>query len=244
MMVDHYDWPGGREAMLRFGPADGPVVVVAMPLLEEWNRTRAFVVTLLRMLADRRVASVLPDLPGTGESIVATVDARLATWRAAFAAAAAKAAGKQPIAGTLSLRSGALIDQAAPAPRRWRLSPSTGPEVSREFDRLQSLGEKARHSKQNGYGETGVVSLLPDAPTLHEIAGNLIHPELLAAIGEDDTVESGSHIRIVRLESDARPAHRKVAGRPLWRAAEPGNDAAFAAVLASDITDWLATCAA
>jgi HAD superfamily hydrolase (TIGR01509 family) len=37
--------------MLRFGPAEGPLVVLAMPLFEEANRTRAFAVTLLRALA-------------------------------------------------------------------------------------------------------------------------------------------------------------------------------------------------
>jgi alpha-beta hydrolase superfamily lysophospholipase len=54
--------------MLRFGPATGPVVVVALPLFEEANRTRAFAVTICRALAKRGVASVLPDLPGQGES--------------------------------------------------------------------------------------------------------------------------------------------------------------------------------
>ncbi len=39
--------------MLRFGPADGLVVVAALPLFEEANRTRAFMVTILRALAER-----------------------------------------------------------------------------------------------------------------------------------------------------------------------------------------------
>ncbi len=69
-MIDHYDWPGGREAMLRFGPTNGPVMIVAPPLFEEANRTRAFVVTILRALAERGIASALPDLPGTGESLL------------------------------------------------------------------------------------------------------------------------------------------------------------------------------
>ncbi|RYD50253.1 MAG: hypothetical protein EOP60_12200, partial [Sphingomonadales bacterium] len=60
-MIDHYDWAGGREAMLRFGPATGPVVIAALPLFEEANRTRTFVVTLLRALAERGIAGALPD---------------------------------------------------------------------------------------------------------------------------------------------------------------------------------------
>ena len=42
--------------MLRFGPDTGPVVVVALPLFEEANRTRAFAVSILRALAARGIA--------------------------------------------------------------------------------------------------------------------------------------------------------------------------------------------
>ncbi len=42
--IDHYDWSGGREALLRFGPDTGPVVILALPLFEEANRTRTFAV--------------------------------------------------------------------------------------------------------------------------------------------------------------------------------------------------------
>lgn len=130
-MIDHYDWPGGREAMLRFGPADGPVVVVAMPLFEEANRTRAFVVTVLRALAARGIGSALPDLPGTGESLVPTSEATLADMREAFAAV--------PGGYTLALRSGALLD-AGEREGRWHLAPQTGAELLRELERIRQAG--------------------------------------------------------------------------------------------------------
>lgn len=126
-MIDHYDWPGGREAMLRFGPADGPVVVVAMPLFEEANRTRAFVVTILRALAERGIASALPDLPGTGESLVPTADTSIARMRDAFAAVAG--------AYTIAIRSGAMLD-AGERKGRWHLSPQ-GPALLRELHRTR-----------------------------------------------------------------------------------------------------------
>lgn len=131
-MISWYDWPGGREAMLRFGPAEGPVVVAALPLFEEANRTRAFVVTILRMLAERGIASALPDLPGTGESLVPTAEASLASMREAFAA----------IRGgyTLAIRSGALLDAGA-RKGRWHLSPQSGSDLLRELARLQQTGE-------------------------------------------------------------------------------------------------------
>lgn len=125
-MIDRYDWPGGSEAMLRFGPSDGPVVVAALPLFEEANRTRAFVVTILRMLAERGIASVLPDLPGQGESLIPTAEASIAKMRDAFAAVSGDY--------TVAVRSGALLD-AGERKGRWHLSP-LGRELLRELQRL------------------------------------------------------------------------------------------------------------
>ena len=243
-MIDAYDWAGGREAMLRFGPADGPVVVVAMPLLEEWNRTRAFVAAILRLLAQRGIASVLPDLPGQGESTVATADARLGSWRDAFASAVASVARGEATTGTLSIRGGALIEQAAPISNRWRLSPSTGIEIVREFGRTASIAEKARYPEYTQHRKMGMASLVPITPGPSEVAGNLLHDDLIDEIYLDDPVEGESDLRVVRLESDSRPADRKVAGRPLWRASEPDVDPQLATILADDIAAWLFTCAA
>ena len=133
--IDHYDWRGadgggGREAQLRFGPGGVPRVVVALPLYEEANRTRPLAVTLLRLLAARGIGGVLPELPGTGESLIATRDARLADMRAAFAAVA----GRGDVA--VAIRSGALIDTGAAVRSRWHLSPVEGSDLVRELGRV------------------------------------------------------------------------------------------------------------
>lgn len=130
-MIDHYDWPGGREAMIRFGPADGPVVVAALPLFEEANRTRAFVVTILRALAARGIASALPDLPGQGESLIPTAEATLAPMRQAFASV--------PGDYALATRSGALLD-AGERKGRWHLAPQSGADLVRELGKLRHAG--------------------------------------------------------------------------------------------------------
>ncbi len=205
-MIAWYDWPGGREAMIRLGPDTGPVVIIALPLFEEANRTRTFAVTLMRALAERGVASALPDLPGTGESLVATEAATLADWRSAFAAAA-QAVGAF---ASVAIRSGALLD--AGVAHRWHLAPQDGPALVRELDRLR------------------------DGPT---IAGNRVHPDLLATLAVAQT----SAARTVRLTDDARPADTIIAGAPLWRRAEPGNDGDLAERLADDISDWVRSCA-
>jgi hypothetical protein len=164
-MIDQYDWAGGREAMLRFGPASGPVVVAALPLFEEANRTRAFTVTLLRLLGDRGVAGVLPELPGQGESLVATQDLRLANLRAAFAAAA-RAAGAP--AFSLAIRSGALLDGQATLAGRWHYAPQSGPDLLRELGRIRQAGGG------DGHG------------------GNLLAPAFLAEL--DNAAPSPAHV--------------------------------------------------
>src|SRR3546814_18585696 len=65
-MIGRYDWAGGNEAMLRFGPDTGPVVVLARALFEEANGTRAFAGKLRRPVGERGVASGRPDLRGPG----------------------------------------------------------------------------------------------------------------------------------------------------------------------------------
>lgn len=235
-MIDGYDWAGGREAMLRFGPATGPVVALALPLFEEANRTRSFAVTLLRALAAHGIAGALPDLPGQGDSLVATQDARLDHLRSAFAAAvvALGDAGGRPVHAA-AIRSGALLDGNARVASRWHLAPQSGAALCRELDRI------AHHGPHTAPPAGG------DAPTPRWIAGNAIAPALLAALADAVPVqhahEAGRPVRTLRLDGDTQPADAHVAGPPLWRRAEPDNDAAFAALLAADLAAWLRQCA-
>lgn len=213
--------------MLRFGPADGPVLIVAPPLFEEANRTRAFLVRILRLLAEHGIASALPDLPGQGESLLPTVDARLRIWCEAFGFAATSSG--RPLAGTLAFRAGALVDALPHAPARWRLSPITGSELVRELERTRAAAGRATAAR--------------GGPV--EIAGNFLAPELLDELRTATPYnERTAPTRTVRLDTDPRPADRKLPGPPLWRRTEPGVDETLAFTLADDITDWVRTCAA
>ncbi len=212
--IEHYDWAGGREAMLRFGPDAGvPMVVAALPLFEEGNRTRAAIVDVLRRLATRGIAGALPDLPGMGESLLPTQEATLAMWREAFAAACASLPGPLHI---MAWRGGALVDPDAAAAKRWHLSPQSGALLVRELTRIRSLGG----------GE--------------DYAGNLLSG---ATIADLSTAEPLAADRTVRLETDPASADRKLPGPALWRAAEPGTDVEFQSDIANDIANWIATCA-
>lgn len=217
--------------MLRFGPDTGATVIVALPLFEEANRTRAFAVTVLRALALRSIAGVLPDLPGQGESMIPTHHATLVGMSAGFAAAAASVDG--PVF-SLAIRSGALLDRAAALTGRYHLSPMTGGDLRRELVR-------ARQASARESGEPFDPASIDAAIEPVELAGNLIAPELLRFLGDAMPVTLAA--RTVRLETEAKPADAKLAGSPLWRRAEPDNDTDFANRVADDIASWIATCA-
>lgn len=214
--IDHYAWARGREAILRFGPDTGPIVVVALPLFEEANRTRTVAVTLLHALARRGIAGALPDLPATGESLVPT-DAIAATdLREAFEAAVEHVwAGRR--AFTVAIRSGALLDTLPLVVARWHFAPVTGAELVRELERIAIGGDPA------------------------DIAGNRVPRRFLAELASLAPLDDPA-IRTVRVASDPRPADRTVAATPLWRRSEPANDLTLAEILADDIADYVRSC--
>lgn len=212
--LDHYDWAGGREAMLRFGPEGGPTVLAALPLFEEANRTRASLVAVLRRLAVRGIGSALPDLPGTNDSLVSTENATLADWRAAFAAAALGL--PQPV-HVVGWRGGVLVNSAAGVTSRWHLSPVTGAAAVRELRRVRAASGGGLY------------------------AGNCLSEAMLGELERSDRSTTGP-IRTVRLESDPSEAEARLPGRPLWRAAEPDADPVLEEAIAADIAEWITRC--
>ncbi|MHA6719337.1 hypothetical protein ACX40Y_07765 [Sphingomonas sp. RS6] len=171
-MIEPYDWARGREAMIRFGPATGPVVVAALPLFEEANRTRTLVATILRHLADRGIAGVIPDLPGTGDSLIPSERIDMTDLRAAFAAAA-RTAGKR--AYSLAIRSGALLDGSVLVSHRWHFAPQGGAELRRALDRIRDAGTDPDH----------VVHRLPDA-FLDDLPHHEIEPARVVRLIDDE----------------------------------------------------------
>lgn len=202
-----------------------------MPLFEEANRTRAFAVRLLRLMAARGIGGALPDLPGQGESLVATEAARLEDWRAAFAAAVASLSGPVHV---VAIRGGALVDTLAAATSRWHFSPAAGDALVRELLRTRAVA-----------GGAPELDLLDpdDEVSPVELAGNRLSRPLLRALHVAERIPYGP-VRTVRLESDPAAADLKLAGAPLWRRTEPGDDPALAEALADDLAAWIAACGA
>ena len=223
--------------MLRFGPDTGPVAIVALPLFEEANRTRAFAVALCRALADRGVASVLPDLPGQGESVVPLESLSLLRMQEGYEGVADLIGARGRQAYGIGLRSGALLDALGPLSGRWHLSPQPGPDLLRELTRIKQR-EAGRPLGDLWYFDPSLPADAPDPPVT--IAGNRISTDLLTDLKVKEPFEQpGIPRRVVRLASDPMPADRKVDAAPLWRRAEPDNDPTLAALLADDIAEWI-----
>lgn len=231
-MIDGYDWAGGHEAMLRFGPADGPLVVAIPPLFEEANRMRATLIAMLRALAAEGIASALPDLPGTGESLLPVEKVRLADWRAAFAAALATLGRPGHLLG---VRGGALIESEAEALSRWQLTPVAGEDLVRDLFRTRAIADPGAPRDFDPLAPS------PDGPPV-ELAGNLIGRPLLCDLIGAVPREIGK-TRVVRLGKDRRIANLALPDTPPWRRAEPDLDAPLAATLAADVAAWVRTCA-
>lgn len=233
--IDHYTWRRGREALLRFGGDAGPVLIAALPLFEEANRTRTFVVTLLRTLAERDIASLLPDVPGQGESMMSLTSLTLSDMAEAYAAVTDRclSGGRKTFA--LGIRSGALLDGYATVAGRWHFAPQTGEDLLRDLARTWRAAGGAR--------DHDLLTQADSEPV--EIAGNLLSGDLLSSLNTVAAPDpSCVPRRVVRLLSDARAADHKLDAVPLWRRAEPESDPALAHRLADDIATWLATCGA
>ena len=216
---DRYEHEGRQEWLMRIGSADAPPILFLPPLFEEMNRTRGFIVDLMRRLSRRGYGCWLPDLPGTGESELTLQAIRWSDWRDAAAAAgdeARRRGGKPPL--TVSLRGGCLLDDAADAACRWRFAPVDGESLSRDLTRAGLVSG----TLYAGYE--------PDTDLMESLAA--AKP---AAIG---------NVRTVRLASDRAEADLKVEGPALWRRSEPGNAPELALAIANDLEQWAERCAA
>ena len=196
-----------------------PPILFVPPLFEELNRTRALIVAVMRRVAAEGNGCWLPDLRGTGESLLGIEDVRWDDWRHDVTTAAdhvAKESGKRPIMA--SVRGGCLVDDGVDATTWWLFAPATGAALARDLDRASLAGGA-------------------------EWAGYPVSPELRDAL-RGATIADVTPLRTVRLETDAGPADHKVTGPALWRRSEPGSSDALARALADDLIKWSRTCAA
>ncbi len=233
-MNTRYRWRGGEENAVTFGEPGWPVILALPPLFEEANRTRRVLIESLRILAaEYGIASFVPDLPGTGDSLVRTVDARWADWADAVTAASVHI-GRPAL--VVSVRGGALLDHHANCPACWRLAPETGTKLLRDLIRASAVSGGQKMSE--------LTDAAKRAPAL--LAGNLIHPELFASLDRASPMPGSDPVRIrtVRLDDGQEPADYRPAAIPVWRRAEPTDDPTLQSVIIDDILYWMSQCGA
>jgi hypothetical protein len=225
-VTDHYVWAHGEELILRHGLSNAAQVIVIFPFFEEANRLRQILVAVMRGLAEAGIGAALPDLPGTGESLVAIENITLEDWRAALrsAAAAIRVPG-QPLV-VASFRSGALIDDAAGADAIWRCAPEPGQRLVRDLMRTRLTGATEQ-----------------EAEDMVHVAGHVVRQSLLDTLSA--TIPAPlPYVRTARLETDAAETDVRLAGSPVWRRSEPGDDPALRRSILDDLIPWVKQCAA
>lgn len=222
-----YDCEGRSEFLMGFGPPDaGRRLLIVPPLFEELNRTRKLVADLMRALADRDIASHLPDLPGTGESMTPLADTGWAAWREAVGIAG----GTVRATHVVAIRGGCLLDDALAGLPHYRVAPVAGKNLLRDLVRSRALGDDSfDKDAQHRIYETG--------PTL--LGGYPIAPAMARALRDAEPAAIPG-LRTARLESDLAEADDRLPGAAPWRRAEPGEWPEATAALARFIEDWSA----
>lgn len=219
-----YESGGLNEFCLSFGKADAArTILVIPPLFDEMNRTRRMLVEAMRMLADRGVRSLLPDLPGCNESLADIATQTLHSWRNAMTDAA-RQLGATHIA---SIRGGVLIE-GCPALPHWRLAPAKGSSLLKTMLRTRIAADKEAGRANS------MENLLADAQNGPlELAGYMLSPDMLFSLEQGEAAP---------MEGARNVALGEIGGSALWLRAEPGDDSAMSAAIAEDLDRWSASC--
>lgn len=220
-----YHFAGHDEHVLCFGAGSSRRILIIPPLFDEMNRCRRMLVEAMRGLAERGVGSLLLDLPGCNESLAELEGQRLGTWRDAVAAAAIQLDATHIAA----LRGGALIDNGTTDLPHWRLAPVKGSSLLKTMIRTRIAGDKEAGKATS---EAGLIEAAKTAPV--ELAGNLLGPAMVAELANAEPAE------IAQLT--VRTLGKDIAGSTLWLRAEPQDDPAMSAAIATDLDEWSTSC--
>ncbi len=189
-------------------------LLIIPALFDESNRMRRFTVEVMRRLSAAQISSILPDLPGTNESLAPLDQQTPASWRAAMLTAASHFGATH----VLAIRGGALL--APPALTGWRYAPALAHSQLRAMLRARILADRemGREETQESLLKTGANQGL-------ELVGYRLSPAFLAAFQTLESEESQQSI----IGQDM------LSGPGLWLRAEPGENADQADALAAII---------
>jgi hypothetical protein len=224
-----YNMGGHEEQVLGFGDMNATrKILIIPPLFDEMNRVRRMLVVAMRNLAARGVASFLPDLPGCNESLALMPEQDLECWRSAMILAAEQV-GATHIA---AIRGGALIDDGLPDLPHWRLAPVKGASLIKTMMRTRMAGDK----------EAGVTTCMDDLmaearSARVELSGYLLNLKMVEQLTAAEPVAL-PNVHTVNLGDGPD----MITGSALWLRADPQDDSAMSAAIASDLDRWSASC--
>ncbi len=211
--------PGGAETAeyaFAFDRGRAQRLLIVPALFDEANRMRRFTLEVMRRLDGAGIDSMLPDLPGTNESLEPLEAQSLPVWCNAVAAA------MQHFGAThvLAIHGGGLLaPESCPG---WLYAPVKGGSILRQMLRARTLASR----------EAGREESREDLTTLAlsqgiELAGYPIGPQLFADL-EHAEAASSNHLSVVE--------QGLVGGAGLWLRAEPGESREQADALAAIIS--------
>jgi hypothetical protein len=224
-----YDIGSQEEHILGFGDQDAVrKILLIPPLFDEMNRVRQMLVNAMRDLEQRGVASFLPDLPGTNESLALMPEQDLDSWRIAMTMAAEQT-GATHIA---AIRGGTLIDDAMPDLPHWRLAPVNGTSLIKTMMRARIASDK----------EAGLTTSTDDLMAEARISrvalsGHLLNLKMVEQLTAAEPADLAG-VRTVTLGDGPD----MITGSALWLRAEPQEDTAMSAAIAADLDRWSASC--
>lgn len=195
-------------------------VLVVPALFDEGHKLRRFAVEVMRRLDATGIDSMLPDLPGTNESLADLRVQTLDGWRAAMLAATNAFKANR----VLALRGGALIvPKVIPG---WAYSPVKGASILRQLIRARILAarELGREERQDDVLAEGAASGL-------QLGGYALGAAMVRQL-QDRAPEVRANLAVVDQDT--------IGGSGLWLRAEPDEDRDQADALAAVVAMGLA----
>ena len=225
-MISSYAFNGAQEYCLIRGSDTDIKICIIPPLFDEMNRLRRTLVEVTRLLENKGIGTIMPDLPGCNESSVPLGRTSFSDWKQAIIAVCLE----HNATHIASLRGGCLLDDAVPILPRWRFAEISGSKLLRTMIRTRIASDK-----EDGVSNT-TESLMAIGKTEGlSLAGNSLSADMLSQFEKAVPVK-GDNVHYVSLgQNDGQ-----IAGKPLWLRAEPDHDPVLAKSMATDLSRWCA----
>ena len=212
---------GAEIPFVERGPADSAIrLLIIPPLFEEMNRCRQAMAGISRLLASHNIASLLPDLPGTGDSALPLEAISWQDWQLSLIALAQQWRATH----ALAIRGASLLTESLELPA-FHLAPIvSGERIWRDLLRARIIADQEA-------GHTTARAQIDEAVTRGEtvtLAGYDLPAPLARAL-------LGARVAQPANDVTLRPDDPSFAGPPVWLQAEPLP----ATLLSEAVVNWL-----